>query len=196
MSPRRAGAAQERCLTPVARSRTVHYGVVVHRRAPTPRVGGAGGDRGAPPARRHGETSPGAPGAIHDNRPRSHDPPSAISQSPACGRCMSHRGAGPRRSRRLPIGVGEGPVVPPTSAGKQRRRRARAGAAAIGVLWESSPARPGDREPAPLEQLRLTVTAPLAPGEDPQARQLTVTAPLPRTREDPARAWRRRPPLL
>ena len=30
--------------------------------------------------------------------------------------------------------------VPPTSAGKQRRRRARAGAAAIGVLGKSSPA--------------------------------------------------------
>ena len=78
MSPRRAGAAQERCLTPVARSRTVHYGAVIHRRAPTPRVGGAAGDRGASPARRHGETSPAAPGPLRVARRASHDPPSAI----------------------------------------------------------------------------------------------------------------------
>ena len=38
--------------------------------------------------------SPAAPEPYGSARPRSHDPPSAISQSPACGRCMSHRERG------------------------------------------------------------------------------------------------------
>ena len=50
---------------------------MIHRRAPTPRVGGAAGDRGASPARRHGETSPAAPGPLRVARRASHEPPSA-----------------------------------------------------------------------------------------------------------------------
>ena len=63
--------------------------------------------------------------------------------------CMSHRGAGPRRSLQLPKVLRGHPLFPPALPARARRRRGPCGAAAIGILQPSSPAGPNSRDPAP-----------------------------------------------
>ena len=148
MSPRRVGASRA-VPNPSRGPEPSTAGWI--RRAPTPRVGGGetAARLGAPPRR---DFRP--PGTAHDNG-RAHGPPSAISQSPACGRCMSHRGAGPRRSRRLPD-VGEvsgasnerGQAAPPA---RPRRRRGD---------WRLGRQPREARAPDTRLSSRLTVTAP------------------------------------